>query len=304
MIGRWLVLGLMSCLPGLAWAADPLAVFTIVEGETVITRGAERMRVAAGVRLQPDDIVESSAAASLARLEFNDGSSMDLGPATRLWFSPRGATERGRVLTTYLLDGWVKLSPARGKTGAAPAPRTLASPTVDLGGMTGVVVAHVATQAAPGGAEVFVESGEARLVERRDGRPQPPLAMKAGEFYARKGADKGSVAPRPTAAMLEAMPRPFRDTLPDLAARHKDREVAGKPLPGLRYGDVEAWLKGEPVLRRASLARWRGMINDADFRAGLVANVRSHMEWDRLLFPEKYQPKPTVPAPPQPVARP
>lgn len=304
MIGRWLVLGLLLCLSGLARAADPLAVFTIVEGETVLTRGSERMLVAAGVRLQPDDIVESSAAALLARLEFNDGSSIDLGPSTRLWFSPRGATERGRVLTTYLLEGWVKLSPARGKTAAAPAPRSLASPLIDLTGMTGVVVAHIAPPASAGSAEVFVESGEARLVERRDGRAQAPLAMKAGEFYARKGADKGNVAPRPTAAMLEAMPRPFRDTLPDLAARFKDREVAAKALPGLRYGDVESWLKGEPVLRRASLQRWRGMINDADFRAGLVANVRSHMEWDRLLFPEKYQPKPTVPASPQPVARP
>ena len=303
MIGRWLVLGLIFCLPGLVRAADPLAVFTIVEGETVLTRGAERMLVAAGVRLQPDDIVESAATAGLARLEFSDGSAIDLGPATRLWFSPRGATERGRVLDTYLLEGWVKLSPARGKTGAAPVPRSLASPPMDLSGVTGVVVVHVAGPSA-GSAEVFVESGEARLVERRDGRAQPPLTMKAGEFYARKGTDKGSVAPRPTAALLDSMPRPFRDTLPDLAPRFKDREVAAKALPGLRYADVEAWLKGEPVLRRASLARWRGMINDTDFRAGLVANVRSHMEWDRLLFPEKYQPKPVVPASPSPVARP
>jgi hypothetical protein len=37
---------------------------------------------------------------------------------------------------------------------------------------------------------------------------------------------------------------------------------------------------------------------DVAFRSALVANLRSHPEWDPILFPEKYKPKP----PPEPPA--
>ena len=32
--------------------------------------------------------------------------------------------------------------------------------------------------------------------------------------------------------------------------------------------------------------------HDPAFRQALVANLRSHPEWDPILFPEKYKPKP------------
>lgn len=303
MIGRVLVASLgvwLAGLHGACRAADPLGTFTIVEGDVALLRGeSQRVAVVPGVRLQADDIVDTSARTALARLEFANGTAMDLGPQTRLWFQPRSASERGRSLDAYMLEGWVKLSPARAASAGAPA-RTLVSPLADLSGMTGVVLAHLSAQEML----VFVESGEARLVERRDGKPQPVMTVKAGEFYARKATDKGGVVPRPAASFLERMPRAFRDTLPDLAGRYKDRDVAGKPLPEPAYADVEGWLKGEPVLRRAALVRWKGRAQEPEFRAALVANVKAHMEWDRVLFPEKYLPKPAVVPPAAPVTRP
>lgn len=303
MIGRVLVasMGLwLASMHGVCRAAEPLGTFTIVEGEVALLRGdSQRLAVAPGVRLLADDIVDTSARTAVARLELRSGAALDLGPQTRLWFQPRSAAERGRTLDTYILEGWVKFSPPHAPSAGAPA-RTLASPLADLSGLTGVVLAHVSAQEML----VFVESGEARLVERRDGKPQPVMTVKAGEFYARKAADKGSVAPRPAASFLERMPRAFRDTLPDLAGRYKDRDVAGKPLPEPGYADVEGWLKGEPVVRRAALARWKGRAQEPEFRAALVANVKAHMEWDRVLFPEKYLPKPAVVPPAAPVTRP
>jgi hypothetical protein len=44
---------------------------------------------------------------------------------------------------------------------------------------------------------------------------------------------------------------------------------------------------------------------DPAFRSALIANLRSHPEWDPILFPEKYKPKPPPEEPEPPaVARP
>lgn len=298
MMGRVLALCLgawLAMAPGLA-RAQALGLFTIVEGEVAVLRGpAARLGAEPGMRLQADDIVETAQDTPLARVELADGTALDLGPGTRLWFQPRGAAERGRRLDSYLLQGWVKLSPSKAADGGR-AVRSLSSPLGDLTGLSGIVVAHVAADRMA----VFVESGEARLVERRGGKAQPATALKAGEFHARVAPERGSVAPRPAPDFLAAMPRAFRDTLPDLAGRYQDQPVEGRPLPDAAYADVADWLKGEPVIRRASLVRWRSRAQEPAFRTGLVANLKSHLEWDRVLFPEKYLPKPA----PAPQARP
>ena len=54
---------------------------------------------------------------------------------------------------------------------------------------------------------------------------------------------------------------------------------------------MAAWLSAEPALRSHFAMRWRALARQPDFRAGLVANMRSHPEWDRIVFPEKYLPK-------------
>jgi hypothetical protein len=51
-------------------------------------------------------------------------------------------------------------------------------------------------------------------------------------------------------------------------------------------------LKAESPFRRQFIERWRGKARDSEFRRALVANLSSHPEWDPVLFPEKYLPKP------------
>jgi hypothetical protein len=63
------------------------------------------------------------------------------------------------------------------------------------------------------------------------------------------------------------------------------------------YADVEAWLKAPPDIRRPLVARFRPRASDPAFRAGLVANLKFHPEWDPILFPEKYKPKEPANAP-------
>ena len=90
--------------------------------------------------------------------------------------------------------------------------------------------------------------------------------------------------------------------LPERRAAFKDRDVAPRRLADVEYADVEAWLKGPPELRRPLIQRLRPRAHDPEFRKALIANMRFHPEWDRILFPEKYEPKPKPPPPPTPAA--
>ena len=276
---------LLCCLwPAWASGADVRAVVTIIEGDAALVREARRYALAEGVRLQPDDIVETSAKAGLVRLEFNDGTIADLGPSTAVLLSPRFSSERDRrAAALYVRDGWVKFT--ADKTGKHN--RFVAS-GYDATEIDGVAVGFL------GAAEsfAFAETGPVRVVERTAGKAGQRVALKGGESYLRRGTAKAAVSPRPPAEMIERMPRAFRDSLPRLADRYASKEVLPKEQRQVDYADVQAWLAAERPLRAAFVARWRALANDADFRQELIANLRAHPEWDRVLFPEKYLPKP------------
>jgi hypothetical protein len=99
----------------------------------------------------------------------------------------------------------------------------------------------------------------------------------------------------PTAFVAE-MPRPFRDSLPLRMDKFRDREVAPRAAPDFAYADVEPWLKSETPCRRQFIERWRTKARETEFRRALISNLPSHPEWDPVLFPEKYLPKPAASA--------
>jgi hypothetical protein len=92
------------------------------------------------------------------------------------------------------------------------------------------------------------------------------------------------------------MPKAYMDNLPSRLGKYKDREVNPRATGELAYADVEMWLKAPPEIRRPLMQRFIPKANDPSFRQALVANLRSHPEWDPILFPEKYKPK----EPPEP----
>lgn len=280
---------------GLAAAQAPAGgtppTVTILDGNAVLLRAAGKLQVAEGVRLMSQDIVETAADSKLLRIEFADGTALNLGPGSRLLIDPRLAAERGRSARTYLLRGSVKLNAAPAVAGKPPAaaPAPLASPLIDVQAAGGSLVAQVTdTQL-----QVFVEAGEATVQERQAGLPLgTPQKLRSGEFLARAGTGKSTVIARPPADFVGQLPRSFLDTLPSRAALFKDRDVAPKPLADITYPEVSAWLAAEPALRRAAMPRWRPLTRNPAFRNALVANMAAHPEWDRVLFPEKYLPKP------------
>lgn len=275
---------LVLAAPGPAGAAPAFATVTILDGEATMLRGAVRLVLTEGVHLRPDDIAETADKTRLVRIEFADGLTLDLGPGSRALLAPK-FNERGRNARFYLQQGWAKVTVP--KT-APPPPSSFASPDFDVTALTRQLVVSIQ----PGESLLFAESGEVTLVERKAGKAQAPLTLKSDQFLARAGEDKPVVTPRPTPAFIQRLPRPFLDTLPSRAAVFKDKQIDPRPLADVAWNDAQPWVDAEAALRPAFLARWKALAANPDFRKGLLSNERAHPEWDRVLHPEKYLPKP------------
>lgn len=314
---RWL--GGLACAAGLGlvfaaaplpvWAASGLGVVTILDGEASLLRGESRLALAEGVRLQADDLIELDAKGRFLRLELDDGSSLGLGPDTRVQLLPKLAGERGKPAPlAYLLHGWLKLGVARksegksesknaGNTAGKTAALALASARLDLSGISRDAVLALL----PGQSLLFVEAGELNLRALAPGPVAPPKQLKAGEFLSLSGADqRPELAAKPTPAFLQAVPRSFLDSLPSRAALFADKERAPKPLGEISYADAQPWLQAELSLRRANMPRWKPLARKPEFRKALQAQMKMHPEWEPVLNPPP--PKTAAAAAPGPAA--
>ena len=277
--------GLLALLlfPLAAAAHEDVGMLTLLEGQASLLRGAHGYLPVEAIKLKHADILQTGGKAFL-QLEFDDGGVVELGPDTRLLVDIPGWRGQPPVVGPhFLLEGWVKLTVP--KRANAPAYR-LNTPHFDVLIGTGVIVMQMA--AAEG--SVFVESGDAAMLEPT-GRNVTEVRVGTGRYYARRAGQKSAVAERPSAAFVNGMPPPFRDTLPARLAKLKTRQAAPKPGPEFSYEDVAGWLKADREVRRVLVPQWRSKALDPDFRAGLVNNLRHHPEWDPILFPEKYKPK-------------
>ena len=281
-IGAVLRCGLLVCTlllgAGLARAADSSGLLTLVEGPAQVVDGARSLVAVPGLKLGPSTLIDTTPATNLLRVEFADGSTLDIGPDTKVMLMPPGLAGSGpKAPAFYLLQGWAKHSAVRagGATGAGQL-----APQLELLQVAGVTVGRVTAD----DAMLFVESGQAQLQERKI---KGTLGLKAGEFYSRSGSDKGSVAPRPSADFLKGLPRSFRDTLPPLAKQFAGKTIEPKPAPALNYAALKPWLTAEPVIRREFPKRFGVLAKDAAFREALVKNLSTHPEWEPVLFPPK-----------------
>lgn len=284
-----------------AWPArgadTGIGLVTIVEGDVTLLRETREHAVVEGLRLRAEDIVRTGAGTRLARIELTDGSVFDLGPQTELLLKPRAlAASADRAASAYLLRGWLKAASPTDAAGAAAAGVALASPRLDVMRLAGQVVVHALPQASL----VFVEAGRAELRERSDGKASAAHALKDGDAFASRAAVPGALLRRPPPDLIEGMPRSFADPIPRRAPRWQANAVDAGAGVEIDYADASPWIHAEAVLRPGFVQRFAVLARDKRFRAGLVAELPAHPEWDRTLFPEKYKPKP----PPVVVRRP
>jgi hypothetical protein len=257
----YLLIGLLTATLAQATTAaeDPVrasALLTIADGEVTLLRGRARFAAAEGQRLESMDIVHTASATRVARLEFDDGSVLDLGPATQVLINPGDAAwPKNRSATVYVAQGWAKLRTPAGA--AAQRQIGLASATLDLATPSGgVVLAHIGRQ----GNFAFVESGRAQLVEHLPQREPQIFELGEGHAYSRAdAADAGSATLRPSLAQLRETPRALADNLPLRADQWARNAAPALPEPqALVAGEVERWLDTEPALSSALRTRFFG----------------------------------------------
>ena len=287
--------------PALA-EATPVGVVTILEGEAFVIRESVKFSAAEGLRVRADDIVHTTQGTSLARIEFAEGGALDLGPGTQVLLQPQAfAPDSERPAAFYLKQGWVKLTATPG----AKAPGFAAS-RLDVPTFAGVLAAFVGGDSS----FAFVEAGMGDLIERRDGEAMQKVRLTAEQGFVHFGAEPGVVLARPPTRLLVQMPPSFIDSLPMRARRFASKPVEPSSPLEITYDDVAMWINAEQDLRVDFRQRWSAKARDPAFRAALLANLRSHPEWARLVLPPKKRvakrPVPAVqrPAEPVPVAAP
>lgn len=278
---------ILACLllPSAALAAETIGIVTMQEGGATLLRGTSRYVVAEGVRLVSGDIVELADKA-FSQVEFADGTIVALGPQSRfltLSYPPAGARSSGGEL--FLLRGWMKLASAPQKGRAIDR---YGSPLLELI-PEGTAVMRVSAAEA----SVFMESGEGRLTQlSASGRAGDPVRLKTSQFFSCKQDQRGSLTARPSQAFLGALPRSFMDTLPARAAKFKERNIAPKRSGDFTYAEVADWINSVPAVRRAMVSHWQSKLADPAFRSAIVAGLKEHPEWDRLINPDKYPDSP------------
>ena len=260
-----------------ARGADLPARLTLVDGRATIHLGSRPVRAAVGLPLPAGTLVDTDAQCQLLRVEWPDGSALDLGGSTRLMLSPPPLTGLPAG-SFYLLQGFAKFS------AAAPG-HGWATPLLAAAPAAGVAVLSV--DAGSGETLMFAESGAWRLTQRSGSIRD---ALPAGAALRLSAGRNAEHLPRPPADWLPRLPRAFRDTLPLRLAQVAGREATAEALPPLPYAELQPWLTAEPALRREFPHRFAQRLSEGEFRAAVRAHLRQHPEWTALLDPPRKKP--------------
>jgi hypothetical protein len=279
----------MSAAP--SQAADG-GVATIVEGNPSLLRGASWYKLAEGVRIQEGDVIDTPAA-STVQLELLDGSSLGVqGPASI--YAVTLPVRDGKLAGSaefYLPKGWLKLAAPNAKNGVR-----VRTPLNTIAVSDGVVVIRSGDAA-----DVFIESGSARLTDPGRKPTEATPVAKAGEFWSRSAASKAfTTAPRAPPTFISAMPQHFMVTMPDRMAKFQSHRVEPMLLRDATFADAEPWLA--TPYRNAFVNRFQARLKeDPAFQKAAEPRVRDVPEPDKTLRPEpakKAEPAPPPPPPP------
>jgi hypothetical protein len=264
--------GVLGCLVMMARAAEAPVVLTLLEGEATVVVGSRAFAAMPGARLGAGALIETEATAGLLRLEWPDGTVLDLGPATRVML--RAATLPTRGPLFYLLQGWAKQSQQAVSAGQS-------SPAFEVQAFKGVLVSHVDE----GQATLFAESGSVSFVARRAGAQ---LSVRAGEAAVMAANGPPQIMSRPPAPWLKQLPRSFRETLPmRLEQFSKSAPPAWRARAPLTYTALQHWLVAEPAVRRDLPLRFADLLQDRSFKDSVVSRITQHPEWEPVLKPPR-----------------
>ena len=252
-------------------AAEPAALVTLLEGSATVIVGPRAYAAATGARLGAGTLIETDAATGLMRVEWPDGTLLDLGPATRVVLQP-GAIA-GRAPLFYLVQGWAKQSQVKASPGQVGA-------AFDMGPFAGVLVSQVDENQSV----LFAEVGGGSFMARRQGAS---ATLKVGQTAVLAGAAAPQFSARPPSAWLAQLPKAFRETLPAMASKFKGPPPTLRQRAALTYAGLQPWLVAEAALRRDFPRRFAELLEDRAFRDAVTRQLVQHPEWDALLKPAR-----------------
>ena len=271
----WLAVWCVAAtLPAGTCAAADIGTFTLVEGGGRVLRGVTWYKLAPGAVMEEGDIVDAAERAQV-QVEFPAGGAANLSGPGQLYAVPG----KPGIVVLAVPQGWLKV------TAKNPGVRLRTEP-FDVTLVDGTLVLHADGQRA----EVFVEDGRARLAEiTAQGAEKAAREARRGTYWARAASEAYTTVPRAPRTFVAAMPRHFVDPLPTLRTRAK-----GKPalvaLGDISYAEAEPWLEGPD--RRVFERRFTSRLRDAEFRKAVAPDIARYPRWDRMLHPEKFEPKP------------
>ena len=187
----------------------------------------------------------------------------------------RGAAE------LVMLSGWLK-----GQRGRGSGSLRFDGPLLAAETQNGTIVMHSTAE----GAEIFVESGSARIGEVGPGGVwRAPSVVKAGQSTSRAAGKQITLAPRPSSGFVDSMPHQFRDTFLPLLSRFTETPPQPKRDHEVSYPEIQPWLTIGQAWRGSFVRRFQPRLNDPAFRKALEAHLRDYPEWAPVLHPERYQ---------------
>jgi len=270
-------LALLLLLPA-SLLAQRAGTLTVVEGDLRIIRNTTVLRGSQGTRIDWGDILETGGR-GFAQVECETGAIVALGSSSQLFFFSHSGSAGATGGELVLLSGWLKA-----ETTSRVGPFLYDTPL--LGGKTkeGTLVLHAGAELS----EIFVESGSTGVAElTASGSGGEFRAAKAGQFFSRNRGKNVAVSPRPAAAFIDAMPTPFRDTLPSGLSHLKGKPPEPRREREVSYADLRPWLLMPARWRREFVTRFEPRLNDPGFRRELESHIRDHPEWEAALHPEK-----------------
>jgi len=275
----------LSLLP-LPAAVQDVGSVTLIEGSVGVIRDTTVLHGTEGMRLRQGDIIESSAK-GFVQLEFVGGAIVALGPSSRLYIVRHGlagkAGSDGTRADLVLLSGWMK-----GESNANAGSYRYNSPTLAATTGSGTLVFH----SDGNGCDIFVESGSATISEViPSGSLRSPTTGKAGQFFSRPAGKNVASTSRPSAAFIDSMPLPFRDTLPSRLGHFNGKTVEPKVEHQVTYIEIQPWLTMPPSWRGGFVERFEPRLKDPEFRKQLEAHLAVYPEWEPALHPEKHAPQ-------------
>lgn len=240
---RWLI-GLVAALCfGSAALADTVGVFAAVTGEVRVLRDGNWLAAAAGVDVATDDIVETDKSAS-AQLDMEDGSSLKLGPESRLAISEYHLDANKNVIAATLdvISGWLRFAVSKLKNKGSYSFNTPVL-TVGVRGTEGTIEAENDA----GG--LHLEHGAVDVFgSGKDYAGRPPVRVVTGEFIQGLRGKPLAKFQAPPPAFQKRVPPVMQPKLERKVQDLKQRNVPPKLIREITKEDRKRILERHPHL--------------------------------------------------------